>query len=85
MMKNKKLSLNNIFRGSVGKSHINDDIYDRWHNSKVNEAFTADEEAELPKNSDAGYYYWIGKDYANSYREDFKDVHEFAKGNFEII
>jgi hypothetical protein len=84
MMKNKKLSLNNIFRGSVGKSNINDDIYDRWHNTKVNEAFVEEEaigsQTELPKNTDEGYYYWIGKDYANSYREDFKDVHEYAKG-----
>jgi broad specificity polyphosphatase/5'/3'-nucleotidase SurE len=25
-------------------------------------------------------YYWIGKDYANTYREDFKDIHEFSRG-----
>jgi hypothetical protein len=86
MMKNKKLTLNNIFRGGVVKSDINDDIYDRWHNSKVNEGFDDDtdgmleSQAELPKNSDVGYYYWIGKDYANSYKEDFKDVHEYMKG-----
>ncbi len=31
----------------------------------------------LPKNSQSGYYYWIGKDYSNVYFEDFKaiDIH----------
>ena len=89
--KNKKLSLNTIFRSGGGgvnlRSNINDDIYDRWHDSKTNEGFAVEGEFGqpelLPKNSDAGYYYWVGKDYANSYREDFKDVHEYLKDQFD--
>jgi hypothetical protein len=25
-------------------------------------------------------YYWPGKDYANSYKADFKDLHDFSSG-----
>ncbi len=35
--------------------------------------------AEMPVISNEGYY-WVGKDYANSYKEDFKNVEEFGKG-----
>lgn len=64
------------------KSNIDDDIYDRWHynNNKINQSFIDIEDVELPKNTDAGYYYWMGKDYANAYREDFKDIQDFSKG-----
>ena len=34
----------------------------------------------LPKSSDIGYYYWIGKDYSNVYVEDCKEIHEPFKG-----
>lgn len=37
---------------------------------------------ELPKQTDMGYYYWIGKDYANALVEDFKDIHEHSKDQF---
>ena len=38
-----------------------------------------DKEAELPIISNEGYY-WNGKDYANSFIEDFKDVADFSTG-----
>ncbi len=28
-------------------------------------------------------YYWEGKDYSNCYKEDFKDLHEYAKDQFD--
>lgn len=74
--------MNDIFRGTIAKTSKNDDIYDRYYHSRHNEAFVKDE--ELPKNTDAGYYYWIGKEYANSYREDFRDVNEYMKGKNRV-
>ena len=87
MLKNKRISLADIFRNrhQLGKqSNLDDDIYDRWHSNKVNTSFIDIEDIELPKNSDAGYYYWVGKDYSNTYREDFKDIHEYSKGKKEL-
>lgn len=31
--------------------------------------------------SESGYY-WHGKDYANAYKEDVKDLHDFSRGLF---
>ena len=85
MKKRRLTSFKTIFRAARSlkmKSDIDDDIYDRWHlSNKVNLSYVDLDEIDLPKNSDIGYYYWIGKDYCNSYREDFKDIHEFSKGN----
>lgn len=87
MVRGRKKSFGNIFSVSNlsrQKTNLTDDIYDRWHqNSKVNQSFIDIEDIELPKNTDNGYYYWIGKDYANVYKEDFKDVHEFNKDQFD--
>ena len=88
MVRRRRLSLNNVFRiADHLQTDINDDIYDRWHNNKINEGFEEDDDQEdksgLPKSSNLGYYYWIGKDYANAYREDFKDVHEYMKDQFD--
>jgi hypothetical protein len=82
------MSMTRIFNpNNAARSHLNDDIYDRWHLNRVNESFidsaTTEDDDELPKSSDAGYFYWIGKDYANSYAEDFKDVHEHAKDQLD--
>jgi hypothetical protein len=49
-----------------------------FNSIKINESYA--EDLELPKNSHLGYYYWIGKDYANTYLEDFKDVQDAFKG-----
>ncbi len=38
-----------------------------------------EENAELPIISYEGFY-WIGKDYSNTYKEDFKDLADFSKG-----
>jgi phosphatidylserine/phosphatidylglycerophosphate/cardiolipin synthase-like enzyme len=100
MIRNTSISFNTLFTPSYYKSmrstHINDDIYDRWHETRrINQGFVADiddnnseeyneeDEKKLPKNTDMGYYYWIGKDYANAYVEDFKDIHEFSKDQFD--
>lgn len=86
MVKGQKKSLSKILfvsNESKQKTNLTDDIYDRWHlNSKVNQSFVDIEDIELPKKSDNGYFYWIGKDYANVYKEDFKDVHEYNKDQF---
>lgn len=83
MKRNSVVSFNKIFlpKSFKTKSSLKTDIYDRWHLNRVNESFV-DLEESLPKNTDSGYYYWIGKDYANNYVEDFKDVHEFDKDQF---
>lgn len=64
------------------KSNIDNEIYDNWYEHGIeNKSFDVDESPkELPKTKDIGYYYWIGKDYANTYQEDFKDINEFEKG-----
>ena len=47
------------------------------------ECDSAEEEeiAELPIISQEGHY-WIGKDYANTYKADFKDVADFSRDQF---
>ena len=35
--------------------------------------------AYLPVISNDGYY-WIGKDYSNTYKADFKDLRDFSRG-----
>ena len=37
-----------------------------------------DESKKIASNKDG--YYWIGKDYANAYKGDCKDIHEYEKG-----
>ena len=41
-----------------------------------------DENVELPVISNEGYY-WIGKDYSNTYKADFKDIADFSRDQFE--
>jgi hypothetical protein len=38
-----------------------------------------DESVQPPVISNEGYY-WIGKDYSNTYKADFKDVADFSSG-----
>ena len=38
---------------------------------------------EVPEISNESYY-WIGKDYANTYVADFQNIEEFDKGNYEF-
>jgi hypothetical protein len=38
-----------------------------------------EEEVEMPIISNEGYY-WIGKDYSNTYKADFKEVNNFSAG-----
>jgi hypothetical protein len=43
------------------------------------EEFDLDDDAAKPVISNEGYY-WIGKDYSNSYIADFKDIADFSRG-----
>lgn len=47
-----------------------------------NEMYRYEENAELPVISNEGYY-WIGKDYSNTYKADFKDIADFSRDQFE--
>jgi hypothetical protein len=40
-----------------------------------------DEQVDMPLISKEGYY-WIGKDYSNTYKADFKDLAKFSEGIF---
>lgn len=42
-------------------------------------SYRYDDSAEPPVISNEGYY-WIGKDYANTYKADFKDIADFSRG-----
>ena len=46
-----------------------------------NNEILAEENAHLPVISNDGYY-WIGKDYSNTYKADFKDLRDFSRGFF---
>ena len=92
MLQNRKTSIANIFRNRhqlLTRSNLDDDIYDRWHNATKeheNEGFQDLDESDLQqplKSSENSYYYWIGKDYCNTYREDFKEVHEHHVDQFD--
>lgn len=58
---------------------LEDDLIPRDHDHNFTENL-AFEDLELPKNSHAGYYYWIGKDYSNVYHEDFKAIEYHSLG-----
>ncbi len=49
-------------------------------NKFTNEIFEHEGDSKQVLNTKTKPYYWIGKDYANTYREDFKDIHEFSRG-----
>lgn len=40
------------------------------------------EESVLPPVISNEGYYWIGKDYSNTYKADFKDIADFSRGFF---
>jgi hypothetical protein len=46
------------------KTMLEDDLLPRESSFFLNEN-EAFEDFDLPKNSNTGYYYWIGKDYSN--------------------
>ena len=35
---------------------------------------------ENATNKKSEHYYWIGKDYCNTYNKDFQNIEEFSKG-----
>ncbi len=58
-------------------------VYTESHkneNKFTNEIFEHEDDTKQVLNTKTKPYYWIGKDYANTYREDFKDIHEFSRG-----
>jgi hypothetical protein len=82
MIKQRKMTLSDVFHLSsrINQQDEEDELFETSFNSiKINDSYS--EDLELPKNSHLGYYYWIGKDYANTYLEDFKDVQDALKGN----
>jgi hypothetical protein len=44
--------------------------------------FSDEDHLPPPVISNEGYY-WIGKDYSNIYRADFKDIHDFSTDQFD--
>lgn len=56
------------------KSTLEDDLLPRDEKYFSDNLGFEDLDLVLPKNSQSGYYYWIGKDYSNVYYEDFKDI-----------
>jgi hypothetical protein len=69
--KGPRLNLIEAFQSRKHKTLEDDMLNQEGYNYVENLAF---EDLDLPKNSDSGYYYWIGKDYSNVYREDIKDI-----------
>jgi hypothetical protein len=122
MLQNKRVSLTDMIFNKRHlhqlnkRSHIDDEIYDRWHTNHpktphhrnrhehLNESFV--DLDETPTNEDetnmsltqsdqknikfkidtpneCRQYFWLGKDYCNTYREDIKECHEHAKDQFD--
>ena len=52
--------------------------------SEEGDSVEEEEIAELPIISQEGHY-WIGKDYSNTYKADFKDVADFSHGKNSFI
>lgn len=71
----------NIFSETYRSNKFVDELSNRYYENEENEAFE-DLEDILPKNSDLGYYTWIGKDYSNVYVEDIKQIDEYSKDQF---
>ena len=123
MLQNKRVSLTEMLFNKRHlhqlnkRSHIDDEIYDRWHpnnntinnknpsyrqrhpnnnmsrHSHLNESFIDLDETttislnhlEITNNlnTDLVFFYWLGKDYCNAYREDIKECHIHDKDQFE--
>lgn len=78
--RNKKSNLlAQLTTGRRQRTMLDDDLLP----SRFNTENLAFEDLELPKNRQSGYYYWIGKDYANAYHEDFKEIEVYNKGRFK--
>ena len=41
---------------------------------------TSSSDEEIAQDPSVEVRLWLGKDYSNSYREDFKDISDFARG-----
>ena len=126
MLQNKRVSLTEMLFNKRHlhqlnkRSHIDDEIYDRWHpnnnnnnknpsyrqrlinnnnnnmsrHSHLNESFidldvtttislNHLETTNNNLNTDLVFFYWLGKDYCNAYREDIKECHIHDKDQFE--
>lgn len=74
-LKTHKLHRKNKRRPS--DSFDSDEISD--YLSDDDKGFSEEENPAQPVISSDGYY-WIGKDYSNTYKEDFKDIADFSRG-----
>ncbi|CAF0825220.1 unnamed protein product [Brachionus calyciflorus] len=73
--------LNRLRRRSSGSDSSGD--YSEYTDSDEEGRHSFNEEkVELPIISNEGHY-WIGKDYSNTYKMDFKDVHDFSRDQFD--
>ena len=73
--------LNRFTRRKSVDSNYEDDSDENEESDNDADLFLEDN-VEKPVVSNEGYY-WIGKDYANTYAADFKDVAKFSEDQFE--
>ena len=73
--------MNKLRRHSADSSfdHDSDESQQENESEAENELHLGDHEPPVISNEG---YYWVGKDYANTYKQDFKDVGEFSKDQF---
>ena len=74
--------LNKLRRHSADSSFDRDSDESQQENESELENEINLGDHEPPVISNEGYY-WIGKDYANTYKQDFKDVGDFSKDQFD--
>jgi phospholipase D1/2 len=66
-------------RRSEDSNYEDDEEYDEEY---IDKNYNEDPDPKLPVISNEGYY-WIGKDYANTYTADFKDIADFSSDQFD--
>jgi hypothetical protein len=69
-------------RRKSNDSNYEDDEYETDTDEEGVEQF--EEEVEMPIISNEGHY-WIGKDYSNTYKADFKEVNNFSTGKRLLV
>ncbi|RNA08041.1 phospholipase D1-like isoform X1 [Brachionus plicatilis] len=73
--------LNRLKRRSPDSDSDSYSDYSDSSDEEAKKSFT-EEIIEYPSISNEGHY-WIGKDYCNSYKADFKDVSQFSQDQFD--
>ena len=65
------------------KDDDEDDDYHKNYNESDQETNEDDEKPELPVISNEAGYYWIGKDYYNTYKSGAKNTADFSRDQFD--